>query len=317
MTKTNKKIVPIFFATDDNYVPYLSVAINSLVSNASKNNVYKIHILYSKLSDASMSALSDFARPNITIEFNDVTEKLKTITNKLHTRDYYSKTTYYRLFIPNMFPEYDKALYLDGDIAILDDIANLYDYDLGNNMVGAVTDEAVSVVPEFINYVNNYLGIKESNYFNAGILSMNLDVLRKENFENKFINLIKQVKFTVAQDQDYLNVLCKDRVMYLPSVWNKMPIECNKQDVSELKLIHYNLSFKPWHYTGILYEEVFWKYAFELSIYNQIRDILDGYDDMMKLNDEVSGNNLKMMADNQANSEYTFKHMVLAGDVVL
>ena len=60
------------------------------------------------------------------IEFVDLNYYIQKVKDKLYTRDYYSKTTYFRLFLPNLYPQYDKVLYLDSDIGILDDFATLY-----------------------------------------------------------------------------------------------------------------------------------------------------------------------------------------------
>ena len=59
------------------------------------------------------------------IEFIDVTSYLNSISDKLPLRHYYSKTTYYRLFIAEMFPEYDKAIYVDSDLVIQGDIPRI------------------------------------------------------------------------------------------------------------------------------------------------------------------------------------------------
>ena len=40
MEKQNK--IPIFFATDDGYIPFLAVALESLIDNASRDNYYLI-----------------------------------------------------------------------------------------------------------------------------------------------------------------------------------------------------------------------------------------------------------------------------------
>ena len=38
--ENNLKVIPIFFAVDDAYVPYLAVALESLIKNSSKNYYY-------------------------------------------------------------------------------------------------------------------------------------------------------------------------------------------------------------------------------------------------------------------------------------
>ena len=310
-----KNIIPIFFAIDDNYSPFLKIALKSIIDNSNSSNNYKVYVLHSNISNSNKDDINSLIPENFECEFVDINEKLKNIGEKLFTRDYYSKTTYYRLFIPNMFPEYNKAIYIDSDIAVNGDIADLYNYDIGDNLVGAVPDESVQIVSEFIDYVEMYLNIKHERYFNAGVLVMNLEELRKFNFEEKFLSLLNQIKFSVAQDQDYLNVLCKDRVCYLPLVWNKMPFENNSVSFESINLFHYNLSFKPWHYDGILYEQVFYKYAEKIGLMDFIVTKKKEYTDAEKEKDELCGKNLKQMAYTLARVDDTFKSLVELGKI--
>ena len=75
------------------------------------------------------------------------------------------------------------------------------------------------------------------------------------NFQEKFMYLLETIKFSVAQDQDYLNRLCKGRVKIIENTWNRMPIGMDTIRRENLNLIHYNLAFKPWHFEDILYKE--------------------------------------------------------------
>ena len=306
MKKQTNNIIPIFFATDDNYMPFLRVALQSITKNTSKNNKYEIYVLNTGLKEENIENLKKFNKENISVKSVNIEEKIKDFSNRLHTRDYYSKSTYYRLFIPTMFPQYDKALYLDSDIVVLSDIANLYNINIGNNMVGAIPDESVQIVPEFFKYVENFLGIERINYFNAGILVMNLKEMRKQNFEQKFLEMLMQIKFNVAQDQDYLNVICKDKVKYISFSWNKMPLKCNNANVKDLNLIHYNLSFKPWHYDDILYQEIFWQNAKEIGLEDEILNIRNNFTPEQKQKDIECGEHLKALALEQANLKSTF-----------
>ena len=141
----NDNKVNIFFATDDGYIPYLTVTLTSLKENCDKKRFYSIRILVTCISEEYKEKItSQFNDDSFRVEFVDIKERIEYISEKLHTRDYYSKTTYYRLFIPNLFPELKKALYLDGDIVILGDISELYDTELEDNLVGAITDSFVS-----------------------------------------------------------------------------------------------------------------------------------------------------------------------------
>lgn len=313
----NNNIIPIFFSIDDNYAPFLKIALSSMIEHSNKENEYRIYVLYSKLSDANKLDITNFLsnHSNYTCEFVDMNSHIAEIADALFTRDYYSKTTYYRLFIPRLFPQYDKALYIDSDIIILDDIANLYNIDLGTNLIGATPDESVQIIPEFITYVEKYLGIKHEHYFNAGVILMNLDELRKFDFEKKFVSLLHQIKFSVAQDQDYLNAICKDRVTYVPSVWDKMPFPNSNVKESDLKLIHYNLTFKPWHYDGILYEEIFFKYVDKVGLRETINNIKANFTEEDKKADQLGGERLIKMAGELAEIEDTYANLLKQGKI--
>lgn len=296
-----EKEIPIFFATDDGYIPFLAVSLQSLIDNSSRENKYVIRILYTSISEENQKKIKKYERENVSIEFVDFNKHVEKIKDKLFTRDYYSKTTYYRLFIPTLYPQYDKALYLDSDIIILSDIADLYNTDLGENLVGAAPDDVIQTIEVFRNYAEKVVGVADHrNYFNAGILLMNLDELRKFNFQEKLIYLLGQIKFSVAQDQDYLNRICKGRTRIIDKAWNRMPIAVVQGEEAakgeNLKLIHYNLAFKPWHFEDIPYQEHFWNYANKTEFKDIILGIKANYTEEDKRKGEESDKNLRKLA---------------------
>ena len=260
--KNNMKVIPIFFAVDDTYIPFFAVSLKSLIDNSSEKNKYEIKVLSSNISEENILKIKKYEKENISIEFVDLNNQLKEIESKLYTRNYYSNTTYYRLFIPTLYPQYKKILYLDSDTIILSDVANLYNKQIGDNLLAGVADGAVQTVKVFQDYVEKVVGVIDyNNYFNAGVLLMNLEELRKYKFQEKFLYLLEKIKFEVAQDQDYLNRLCKGRIKIINSAWNKMPITVGKTENEQPKIIHFNLGFKPWHFDDIPYQEHFWHYA--------------------------------------------------------
>ena len=112
-----------------------------------------------------------------------------------------------------MFPEYEKAIYIDSDTIVKGDISRLYDFDLGDNYVGGVNDQVVVQDPTFGDYVEKVLGVERNNYFNAGLLLINCDQFRKNNVLDQFCKLLHMYNFVVAQDQDYLNVICHNKAL--------------------------------------------------------------------------------------------------------
>ena len=296
-----KRPIPIFFAVDDGYAPFLAVALQSLIDNSSIDNKYEIRILYTSITDDSKKKIYKYTRENVSIEFVNVSKCLKEINEKLHTRDYYSKTTYYRIFIPELFPQYDKALYIDADIVVLSDIANLYNIDIGDNLIGGATEETVQCVKAFQDYVEKVVGIIDSkNYINAGVIIMNLKELRKIEFQKKFFYLLGTVKYTVVQDEDYLNRICKGRVKIIDGSWNKEPIGGRTVRREQLNLIHYNLVSKPWLFDGIEYEEYFWKYASRTEYIDKIRRMKENFTEEQKVKAMESGDRLIELARMEA-----------------
>ena len=184
----SSKIIPIFFAVDDGYVPFLAVALQSIVENASNKYTYVIKVLYTNITEKNQTKIKKYERENISIEFVDLNYYIDKIKDKLYTRDYYSKTTYFRLFIPELYPQYNKCLYLDSDIVVLDDIAKLYNIEIGDNLVAAAPDDVIQTTEVFQTYAEKVVGVASfERYFNAGILVMNLDELRKFKFQEKFL----------------------------------------------------------------------------------------------------------------------------------
>lgn len=299
MCKENKNI-PIFFAVDDKYIPFLAVALQSLIENSSENNCYSIKILYTNISEENQNKVLKYERKNVNIEFVDLNYYIDKIKDKLYTRDYYSKTTYFRLFIPELYPQYDKVLYLDSDIVILADIADLYNVDMEDNLVAAAPDDVIQTIEVFQEYAEKVVGVADyHNYFNAGILLMNLDQLRKFKFQEKFLYLLETVKFSVAQDQDYLNRLCKGRVKLIENTWDRMPIGGDTVKRENLNLIHYNLAFKPWHFEDILYKEYFWEYAQKTEYFDKIQEIKSNYTEEDIFKDREEDRKLRELAQKE------------------
>ena len=296
-----QEIIPIFFAVDDKYVPFLAVTLQSLLNNASQENYYVIKILYTNMSEESKEKISKYTRENVNIEYVDLNYYIEKIKEKLYTRDYFSMTTYFRLFISNLYPQYNKAIYLDCDIVLLKDIAELYNIDIGDNLLGAVPDDIIQKNEVFQEYVEKVVGVANyKTYFNAGMLVMNLDELRKFQFQEKFLYLLENIKFSVIQDQDYLNRICKGRVKLIDTGWNLMPTASDDMKEEDIKLIHYNYQYKPWHYDDIRFGKYFWELAKQTEYYDVINKIKENFTDEMKYQDRKADIALRELAQKEA-----------------
>ncbi|MBE7079534.1 MAG: glycosyltransferase family 8 protein [Clostridiales bacterium] len=297
--RAKKGRIPLFFATDDNYLPFLSLTLESILENSSREYEYEIYVLHSGLREDFMAKILRYSRAGFTLSFVDVTERLKGIAHRLHIRDYYTCTTYFRMFIAEMFPLYDKAIYLDCDTVVLGDISELYAYELGDNLLAGAPCEGVNSFEVYKRYVAELGGLDPDYFFNAGVLLLNLKAFREENFYGQFADLLEKYKFKVIQDEDYLNVLCQDRVLRLPRAWNKTPVAPDILPREDLRIVHYLMTWKPWRYSDIPYQEYFWEYAKKTEFYGYIKKMFDGASKADMEKDKLVEKNLKALAEKE------------------
>ncbi len=304
--------VPVFFTADEGYAPFLATAIASLIENASPLREYSITVLHEGITPESMSRILSLATENVEISFVPMKTGLEAITDKMSNRlrcDYFTLTIYFRLFIPELFPELDKCIYLDSDIVVCSDVAELYDIPLGDSLFGACADKSVSDVPELAAYMENAIGVDRYKYINSGILLMNAEALREVGFRDHFLSLLTEYGFDcIAPDQDYINAIAKNRILPLDSAWDTMP-NPERPEAEDAKIIHYNLFSKPWCYDGIQYSDPFWHYAERSGFINEIREYKNGYTDEKKEADTSCLALLVRRGKEISESDHTFKKL--------
>ncbi len=209
----DKYSIPIVFATDDKYSKHLGVAICSLLDNQPEDIFYEIFVLHSNLSLKSRERLEIVAQQGCcSLVFKSPKKNL--FKNAVEWR-YISKTTYYRLVIPSLFPNYEKIIYLDADIVVLSSLKSLWEKDFQERSVVGF-NEIYSSNRRKTSAAGLHYG-----YFNAGVLLLNLKKLRKINFEARALVYLSESgnKF-IYGDQDILNkILFRDWV-HLPFRYN-------------------------------------------------------------------------------------------------
>lgn len=292
-------IIPIFFACDNDFVKYTTVAIKSLIMNASKDRLYHIHILNTGIDEDKQQIVLDMADEIFSISFDDVSSYMSKVKGTLPLRDYYSHTTYYRLFMADIYPQYDKAIYLDSDVIVKGDIAQLYDHELGENLVAAAPDQVIVQTEVFRQYSEKVLGIDHNKYFNAGVMIFNCKAFREEGIYDRFSELLNTYTFVVAQDQDYLNVLSKDRVLILDQKWDSEvygEFLCTEE---EMCIIHYNFGTKPWKNKNGRLADYFWQYAKLTPVYEEIMQVCNTFSKKLLAEEEEVGKRLVQTAWNE------------------
>lgn len=304
--------IPIFFTIDDSYAPFLAVALNSAIKNSDLQRGYKAIVLYQDLGADNISRLQSLQTENFKIELMPIRANMEALDDRMSNRlrcDYFTLTIYFRLFIPSMFPQYDKGIYIDSDVVLTDDIAKLFDIDIGENYIGACNDLSIADIPPLVAYTEKAVGVNAKEYINSGVLLMNLKKMRDDDLEGHFLSLLNKYHFdSIAPDQDYLNAMCNGKIYYLEEKWDTMPNDA-KPMLTETSLIHYNLFSKPWCYDGIQYEEQFWNYAQDCGFIDEIREFKASYTEDKKKADSECLELLVRRGMEIPENDITFKKM--------
>lgn len=304
--------IPIFFTIDDGYAPFLAVALNSAVKNANPQRQYKAIVLHQDLNEINIEKLKSLETENFKIELTPMKANFDALDDRMSNRlrcDYFTLTIYFRLFIPAMFPQYDKGIYIDSDVVLTSDVANLYDIEIGDNLIGACNDLSIADIPPLVAYTENAVGVKRKEYINSGVLLMNLKKMREADLEGHFLNLLNTYHFdSIAPDQDYLNAMCNGKIYYLDESWDAMPNDA-KPSLAHTNLIHYNLFSKPWCYDGIQYGDEFWKYAENSGYMDEIKAYKAAYTEDKKKADSECLERLVRRGSEIPDNEITFKKL--------
>ena len=288
----------IFMSSDDYYVPYLSVLLYSIIYNSTEKNNYDLVILTRNITEKSKTLLLEMkeGRSNISIRFVDVKNYIK---GKTFNTDDYALETYYRLFAPEIFVNYSKGVYLDSDMVVDTDIAELFETDISDYLLAAIRDyDEMGHVrkknDDWSEYLSEYVGINDLySPFQGGVLYMNLEKFRNECPSSKMVALATAKKYRIA-DQDVLNLCCEGKTKYVDPAWDIMVDNQNKnkdifafspkeyykeykQAVKKPKIIHFCGWPKPWIEVYSDMAEYFWKYARKTPFYEIITErMIDG-----------------------------------------
>ena len=169
------KVVPVFLTINSAYAPYAAATIHSLTKHVDPKRYYRVIILHDGLNLVNRIRLRSLVTRNVALQFKKISHSLylKAVIMYCAKRkglgDFFSAAVYYyRFFIPRLFPQYGKAVYLDSDTILLDDVGKLFDTELGENVVAAMPDPKVTVIREFRDYVDKAVGVPHAEYVNDG-----------------------------------------------------------------------------------------------------------------------------------------------------
>ena len=269
----NTGIIDIFFTISDVYAKYSAVSIASIIVNT--NASVRFHIFDGGISPENKRKLGELRKlRNFEIEYLSVDKKKFANIPKSRMKHIDSDDANCRLLISTLNPDLDKCIVLDADLVVQGDIAQLWNVDIGDNYMAAVTDQ----FPLNPNSWAKKLPLPENYiYVNTGVSVMNLKKWREDRIEEKlFDNLAKYRNLLWFPDQDTLNITLAPHVQYLPHVFNAMPvqryynIDQEKEAFSDSVILHWAGSLKPWKFPWQKMANIYFHYAKMTPFYEEI-----------------------------------------------
>lgn len=272
--------VPVIFSSSNYFLPYAAAAIQSLIAHADKSREYHIYLFHNSITEYNARKILRMQTENVRIVLRDFSEIAE---DKLYVPGtYISHETYYRLFAVELLRDYEKLVYLDCDVIMLRDIADLYDTDIDGYILGAVRN-----YNDFgsLRHIRECLGIPPERCFNAGVMLINTSHFINSHVKERCLNLLETIKTPLWVDQELLNISCWQETKLLDEKWNvqygsianergekppalKAILERVRNDPY---ILHYNAGdVRPWTKPDEELAEYFWKYARQTEFYEEI-----------------------------------------------
>ena len=279
-------IIPISMSLDDNYVYPTIVSITSLMLNSNSIYKYIFYIMHpSNLSKKNLLILKSLEKKyknKCSIQLINMHEKYNiSILNFINT------PAYYRLLLPDLLPNVDKIIWLDGDTLIFNDLKEMYDINIDGYYYKGFLDDNPSLADSFT--------LENDHCICSGVMLMNLNEIRKNNMTNKTIQFMVKNEEKLSKqryrDQIVINVMYYHKIGILPAKFGIFNYDNSsllsslvniyrykyKYSIEELKDAYYNpiilhYVFKPWSKRKefVNRRELWWEYAKKTEYYNEI-----------------------------------------------
>lgn len=270
------KPINVIYITDDNYYLPTLVSIYSLYIHRNENATYNICILAVNVHERHQQILNKLNACRFTV---NIINRVNEFDNfKFKQKDFHVSTcALFKMYIAEIFPNLDKALYLDSDTIIVDDLVDLYNTDINELYAGVIVDLKATYVYKVPAHTK--IGLNCAYYFNSGVMLLNLSKLRKDCVSKQMIDYRKN-GINFFMDQDTLNFAFNKSTKQLSYEYNLMLnhldyinfadfvkyIRCVKKykDKNEIicdaKILHFSAAGKPWNNASINHAHIWLAY---------------------------------------------------------
>ncbi|OCG36236.1 MULTISPECIES: glycosyltransferase family 8 protein [unclassified Gilliamella] len=243
-------IIHIAYCTDSNYLEHVSVSIQSIILN-NLNEKLQFHVFLYNAKKDDIERLKETSKSIVTYEIKQT--DLDRYRHKF-TTNHINKSTFIRLMVPRLLSDnVEKLLYLDADVLCFSNISAISDIYIDNFVCAVGLDS----IKEETNANSSRLKLTSNDYFNAGVLYINIPNWIKLNIEEKTNEILFKNNSLKYADQDALNITLQNHIKIIDSKWNYLFTWMTEQQKEEF---FYNKENLPYfvHFTGprkMWYEE--------------------------------------------------------------
>lgn len=207
-------MIPLAIAFTPNYFVQAAATLRSVLDASPRGQFRVICMLSEEIPQRMQDKLQRLGGERLTLEYI----LLKGRMEGVYIDPRYTEAASLRLLLPELLPELDRILYLDCDIVVRQDLAQLWEKtDLADNYLAAIYEAAIEGQAERF----RALGCDPAKYFNSGFLLMNLAQMREEKVSEKLLEACR-VPYLEFPDQDALNQVCQGRVLSLSPLYNSI-----------------------------------------------------------------------------------------------
>ena len=284
--------IPIVFRCNNTDLPVLDVALQSLTRCRSNNNNYDIFIFHNDISTVRQKCFIQLfsSYNNISIRFVDISLYLCFLDAITDVRAV--KEQDYVLFVPDLMNNFKKVIFLDCNVLILKDPAELFNVDLSDYSIAAVIDidhaskyggadlEVKRLMDEKFSQCDPY------QYVDTDLILFNIEKILNSYPQLDLLAFTK--KMDIRSDLA-LNMRFSDSLKVLKQTWNIIPDPYFHADVDVYRrcvpirlykeyieakrtpsIIHFRGSEKPAVTLQCEYSDKFWDIARSSVFYEDL-----------------------------------------------
>lgn len=283
----------VVVATDGWYFPHAVNALSSAASKRAKPEPMDFVILHSAeitldQMRRAKALLESF--PGINLHFINMGSSFK----EMRTHSHFATPTYFRLMLPAVISGPSKVLYLDSDTVCNRGWDEVFDFELGAELVGGVRDLIMEtfcrkgVPAEFKaggqpagKYLSS-IGLEPDTYLQAGVLLFNLHEMERSDWVERCFSIMDAQDYWFL-DQDIINIASEGRKAFIPFVFNSVPIPRDEQSFlsrgsleeysksrAEAKVLHFAGGAKPWDFDDVEFSDIYFDSLRQSPFYEEV-----------------------------------------------